>query len=408
MASKRIARKITDKRDIEFLLSINEEDITTSFMMNTFGKFKGKNRFNPYDEITIPIGSYGPEGKKNKNAFKTTVGLWIFNKYFIEKDLFDEFKYINKTLNGDDVSDMMQKITYSLLEDRLSTKDMSKFLMKTQKIMPFVNILCPGYTEKMLLSAKVMADKQKQLLPKYKERLDKNDALAAEELEKELLSYAKEYLKDDPSMDIFNSGARGSFGNHYKNMFVMKGAVKDPDPTKGYNIMLGNYMNGIPKEEYTTLANSLAYGPYSRSGKTASGGYMEKLFMQAFQHIVLDKPNSDCHTDKYIKVKLDKKNISSYMYSYMIEGGRLVELTSENMNNYIGKEVKFRFASVCKSKTGICNKCAGTLFNRLGIVNIGAATPKIPSVLKMLYMKAFHDSVVKTIEIDPWKAFNLR
>ena len=31
-------------------------------------------------------------------------------------------------------------------------------------------------------------------------------------LDKELLDYAKELLKDDPSADMFNSGARSSWG----------------------------------------------------------------------------------------------------------------------------------------------------------------------------------------------------
>ena len=38
-------------------------------------------RFQPFDTITIPKGSYGPEGRKNKNDFVTTLGIWIYNKY---------------------------------------------------------------------------------------------------------------------------------------------------------------------------------------------------------------------------------------------------------------------------------------------------------------------------------------
>ena len=29
----------------------------------------------------VPKGSYGKEGKKNKDSFLTTVGIWVFNKY---------------------------------------------------------------------------------------------------------------------------------------------------------------------------------------------------------------------------------------------------------------------------------------------------------------------------------------
>ena len=95
------------------------------------------------------------------------------------------------------------------------------------------------------------------------------------------------------------------------------------------------------------------------------------------------------------------------MYSYIIDRGNLVELTTENQDKYLGKKVKMRFSSMCKSKTGICNKCAGNLFYRIGIKNIGAATPKIPSTLKNTSMKSFHDSVAKFTEMDINKAFSI-
>lgn len=97
--SSRKSKKITSPKDIEYLVNIKEKDITTSFIMDTFGEFETGQRFRPYDIIEIPANSYGPEGKKNKKPFVTTVGIWIFNKYFIEEDLFDMFKYVNKTID---------------------------------------------------------------------------------------------------------------------------------------------------------------------------------------------------------------------------------------------------------------------------------------------------------------------
>ena len=92
----------------------------------------------------------------------------------------------------------------------------------------------------------------------------------------------------------------------------------------------------------------------------------------------------------------------------MVENGKLVELNSDNMDKYIGKEVKFRFSAFCKSKTGKCNACMGNKLYKLGITNVGMATAKIPSVLKLVSMKAFHDSVVKTVDMDVMKAFGYR
>lgn len=130
------------------------------------------------------------------------------------------------------------------------------------------------------------------------------------------------------------------------------------------------------------------------------------MFLTAFQHIVLLEPGSDCGTKRHITVKVTDKNISSIMYCYVINNdGSLTEITSANKSKFIGKTVKLRFSSMCEAKNGICNKCAGNLFYRLGIRNVGASTPQIPSRLKVLSMKLFHDDQLNFTEMDPMSAF---
>ena len=412
----RISKEITNPKDIEFLLSLkdksdnlNDNVITSSLIAEMFGEFNGKSRFNPYDTVVIPPNSYGPKGKRNKNSFKTTVGLWVFNKYFIETDLFDIIGYINKTVDSKVFDDINKSLSYALIEDKINTEQMKTYLMKTQLMMRHVSILSPNYTDKLLTCTKVINKKKSELLKKYKKDIERGDEMVGDKMEKELLAFAVDYMKDDPAMDMFISGARGSIGNNFKNMFVMKGVVKDPDPNakQKYKVATSNYIDGISAEEYALFANTLAAGPYARSKKTANGGYLEKLFLSAYQHITLDPEGSDCGTKKYITVTLNKKNIDMYMYCYVIQGNKLVEINSDNRESFIGKTVKMRFASLCESKTGICNKCMGNLFYKTNTTNIGAATPKIPSTLKNISMKSFHDSTQVFIDMDINKAFNV-
>lgn len=407
--SSRKSKKITSPKDIEYLVNIKEKDITTSFIMDTFGEFETGQRFRPYDIIEIPANSYGPEGKKNKKPFVTTVGIWIFNKYFIEEDLFDMFKYVNKTIDKKMYGKLNNEISVAVLEDRLPLETMKRFNMKTQKCMPYISILAPNYTDKMLTCTEVINKKKKELYKKYEDQIKKGDEIAASRMEKELLDFAIEYMGDDPSMDMFISGARGSIGNNFKNMFVMKGVIKDPDPNakQKYNVAMSNYIDGISPDEYALFANSLAAGPYARAKKTENGGYREKLFLRAFQHLTLDPPGSDCGTKRYIEVILTESNINEWMYSYIIEGSKLVELTSQNKSKYIGKKVKVRFSALCESKTGICNKCMGNLYYRLDKTNVGTSLTQIPSVQKNIAMKSFHDSTQSLYDMDLEKIFQL-
>lgn len=99
------------------------------------------------------------------------------------------------------------------------------------------------------------------------------------------------------------------------------------------------------------------------------------------------------------------------MYNYIIEGSRLVELTSDNMEKYRDKTVKMRFSSMCEynKKDGcICSKCAGTLYYRTLKENIGNNVSIIQSTLKNVAMKNFHDSQERFIEMDPMKVFGLK
>ena len=403
MAAARKSKTITNQKDIEYLISIKEEDITTSFIMDNFGDFGNGPKFNPFDIITIPKGSYGPDGKKNKNDFTTCVGLWVYNKYFIEKDLFDIFGYINETIDKKKDKYINNTLSQCVLEDKIPLDVMDRYLIKQQKCMPYVDILAYNYSEKMLTCTRAINKKKSELLKKYKEGIEAGDPLVGDKMEKELLDFAVEYMGDDPSMDMFISGARGDISNNFKNMFVMKGVVKDPDPNakQKYKVAMSNYIDGISPEEYALFANTLAAGPYARANKTQKGGHLEKLFLYAFQHVKLLDEGSDCKTTRTITVHLTNKNVEYYMYMYIVEGSKLVELTSDNKNKYIGKIVKFRYSSLCKAPAGtICHKCMGNLPYRLGVKNIGTSTTQIPSTLKNISMKSFHDSTQKLYEMD--------
>lgn len=410
---KRVSKQITDPKDIEYLVKLKEEDITTSLIMELFGDFNKHQWFNPYDLITVPTSGYGGitksgKEKKNKAPFTTTVGRLIFNKFFIESDpeLLEFIGYADENMGKKAYGKLFDKLGYAVLEDRISIECYKLFCKKSQKFMPYVSILAPNHSDNMLTITKHINKRKAELIRENKAAIDAGDVIVVDKISKELLEYARELMKDDPAMDMFLSGAGGSFENNFKNMFIMRGSVQDPDPRKSYNIITSNYIDGVSKDEYSKLANTLAAGPYSRSKKTELGGYWEKLFLTSLQHVVLLDPDTDCGTKRHIEVNVTDKNIGSIMYCYVImDNGELVEITSENRDKFIGKKIKIRFSSMCEAKNGICNKCAGNLFYRLGIRNIGASTPQIPSKLKVLSMKLFHDDQLNFTEMDPMKAF---
>lgn len=398
---------ITKPEEINYIVNLSEKDcLKISVISDLFGDCGSGPKYNPSDLITIPAGSYGTEGHKNKKPFTTTVGLWVFNRAFIEKDLFDLFGYINEHVTKKVLGKIKTKVTDAIMMDRLPLQVLKDLLKKQNKIMPFCTILCPGFSMKLLtITKKVEAEKAK-LIKKYKKEIDARDEQTIVKIQDELMELAKNELKGDPALDLFDGVGLGDMGNNFKNMFVMKGLIRDPDPTKGYNVVMSSYVNGVDENEYKYLANSLAEGPYKRGVRTQIGGYWEKLILSAYQHLKINK--ADCGTKRTLTITLDDDNLHYYMYSNIVEGSRLIELTPDNADKYRGKTVKIRFSSLCECKDGFCEACTGGLFKRIGIKNIGCAMPQIASTVKLKAMKAFHDSQVEFATIDYMEAFGLK
>lgn len=399
---------VTDRtKQYPELLDLKESDITDTFIIETFGEFNGKQKCAPWDTLTVPPGKYGPEKKKNKNTFVTTVGRWVYNKLMFEESLFDIFGYINKDIDAGMNKFINNQLSYALTEDRITVDTMAEYLMKPEWMMQFVEILAYNYSEKILTCSKMAEKKKKELIKKYEKELAAGDVVTMNKIEKEVLNYVLDYLGDEDALDVFKSGARGSLDNNFKNIFVMNGAIKNSNPNidKDFVFAASNYIDGISAEEYPIFADSMTNGPYARGKKTQLGGYWEKLFGRAYETVILDKEGTDCKTTGFEVVTITSKNINNFMYSWIIEGKELVELTSANMNKYLDKKVKIRFPTYCKSKTGYCSKCSGNLFYRTNRHNIGVASPMIPSILKNVSMKSFHNSAVKLHKMDVAKAF---
>lgn len=404
---------IKDEGIIKSVIEIKPEDITSTYVVELFGEFDGKRRCNPYDLITVPKGAYGIEGSKrgvNVKPFTTTVGKLIWNKMYILRnpDIFEVVGWVDEIVTKKAFNELYKKLGYLLLEGKISRESLKRFVMTTQLTMPYVQFLSPSFTDKMLLSSSVIGKEKKKLIKENQAAFDAKDVKVVDKVSKQLLNYAEDYLSDDSAFDMFKSGAGGDVGNNLKNMFVLRGAVRDPDPTKGYNIITSNYIDGVSEDEYAALANSLAEGPFNRSKKTETGGYWEKLMLYSMQHLSLLPAGSDCGTKRTIDVTLTEDNIGDYMYCYYMQGNKPVEITSENMNSLIGKTVKLRFASLCEAKNGhFCNICAGNLWYRLGITNVGLITPQIPSKLKNVFMKSFHSNQVVLTDMNVAEAFGI-
>lgn len=138
---------------------------------------------------------------------------------------------------------------------------------------------------------------------------------------------------------------------------------------------------------------------FSRAVSTQQGGYVSKQLSAALQNVVADDEGSDCGSKNYITIELTNGNIDDYKYRYIIDKNKLICLTPEVIQTYIGKKVKMRTPMYCKNKK-YCSKCIGEFYYKIGIKNIGLTTNKIGGTLLNLSLKQMHSNTISSKMID--------
>lgn len=385
------------------LIGLKPDNITFELLLDLFAdkmvgekgkKTVKKSKINTFDEFELKAGEYF-----NKQRVVTNAGLFVYNKLIIEERFAEVLGYVNEPLNKKAIEKIEDKLSKALLNDKINVEDMVYYLNTTQWLaMQFHSVISGSFTSKSLKPIPKVIKERDRLLKENKDKLEKGDVETAVKIEQQLLKMAKEELKDDHGMDLYKSGARGSFDNNFKNISVMRGPVFNPVTGK-FDVVKSNFMEGIKKEEIPVYGNSIISGAYPKAIGTATSGYFSKQILSALQAVVLDKPGSDCHTKATVDITIIPGTENDFLYKYIVENGKLVLLDDDNISKYAGRKVRLRSPMTCITDK-VCTICAGEMYNKLGIQNLGLTAARVSSSLLNLSMKKFHDSTAKIKQID--------
>jgi hypothetical protein len=397
------------QNNLSYLFSIkkDEEDME-SVIYTLFNKKKtvtpdGKvlldePMFYPYEEIRLKSGQL----ENLSEDITTTVGLYIFNLLFLVNPFGNIIPYINETINKSGLTKIADNLCDLLLTDKITSEQFAKYQQQLIWFNNFTEILIPGVTTNLLVVPDVIKAELKRLINENKEAIEKGDVVTYHDnVETKILDFAEEwYKKNDPDgWRLYGLGGKPSFRNNFKNMFLEVGPIKDIVTGK-YKISTNSFSEGISPEEYSEYANSAIAGSFSRGVSTQWAGAKTKEFSSAFESLVID-PGTDCGSKKTIEIEVTKKNLQYMKWRWIVENGSLVLLTSDNVNQYLGKKVNCRTPLYC-IQDNLCEKCSGDLYRRIGIVNAGLSLNKLTSIFLNRLLKVMHDSTVKTSTFDPF------
>ena len=222
-------RRITAEEK-EYLLSLKPEDITYELGMQLFadhvrkvdGKIiQEKSKFEPDDRFVLKAGEY-----MNDKDIVTTVGSFIFNKFIIEPKFGKLLGYNNNVIDADGLKDLESQLSKLLLDDKITTTDFGDYLDRIQWLgMQFHEPLAASFTMRGLKPVPAVMKRKAELVKENKEAIEKGDIMVMSAIEKELVKLAEREIGDDPAMDLYYSGARGSISNNYKQLSIVKGPV---------------------------------------------------------------------------------------------------------------------------------------------------------------------------------------
>lgn len=407
---------LTDENYINTLLTTFKEpkDVTIKNLQEFFSNKIIRDENDPFKikKVSLPRYFTTDEFKLKKDTLPcvkkdiiTSVGCYIFNLYTLYH-FGDRIDYFNEEITPGNLEKLQQKIIDLMLKHLVTAAEFGKFQTRAERIGFKGTLWNPGQSFDFVKVNPEVAKQKPILLKKWREAVDAGEDPTTSYVimvEKPLLEIVKNTMNKNESWPIYERGGKPKFGNMYKNCAVSMGPVYDP-VTGTYKIAENSFMEGIDNNMVPTYANIQVDAAYNRAVNTQDGGAKTKQIFAAMQSVKLNpKRGSDCGSRRYILKEITEKNIKENLLRYIrTDDGKLVKLTDENKDQFIGKTVKMRSPLFCCGED-YCNICAGDYFYELGIVNIGNTTVRASSTILQKSLKAMHDVSVNAVEIEPWK-----
>lgn len=391
--------------DVAYFVSIKPEDYTFTLVTELFADYTKmsddrrtsvdiKSKYN-YTDIIELSAKDSPTGK----PLKTTLGRYILYRALISfVGIEDVIPFFESPIEKKGFKKMEKAIAYAYQNDKIDTKTMQKYIDTRDWIgYQWHSIFCTSFSPAVIKIHPEVRKLKNELLAKNKDELDKGNAMVSEQIEKALVDKTRECFKGDLGMDLYDSGARGSLENNYKNNYLYRGAVENP-LTGGFDIIRTALSDGLKKEDIPSTSNSILSGAYPKACGTAVSGYIAKQLLAQLQTECLDAKGTDCGSKNTINFVLtDDAKVD---YRYIVDNGKLVLLTKENRSKYTGKMIHMRSPMCCLGKK-ICNICGGEQYYIQQIENIGLMGVKLSGALTNGNMKKFHSNLIKSTSIDP-------
>lgn len=362
--------------------------------------FDGKKGNVTLDSVLKIIDKYDVDTTVQWGGKFTSLGRVIFNEVMFAH--YGKYEFINDNISKGKLGDVMDDYANKLALGEINVEQFKEMLNKHEQLgFGITDIVSPGISYHMLMEDDpVFKNKLEEVYKKYQYKIEKEkDPVAMDNFKNEMIEFSKEYYKNDPMIDLYESGVGPKWHVDWATLKIALGGIPDPG-TGNVTLVKSNLKEGMKNEDIKAAANLQIAGAFARAQDTALGGYIVMRLNALFQSLRGHK--GDCGSKEYLDV-IDTRP-SDLMFRYVLDGGKEVLVTKENINKYLNKPIKKRSPIFCKGlHGGICSHCLGEqpfMLTQDDVVNIGLYMPEMGSKILNAYMKATHDMGVKLYKIE--------
>lgn len=336
-------------------------------------------------------------------AQSTTVGRLLVNQITIASIFGNRIPFFNKSFKVGAVEDIIAKKlknTPSVNEVRdtesIYIDEYNQFVNRLTFIASLAPLCNYSATEKNIVAPKGVVQYREQLIKEYGDKL--TDPVYLAEFESKLKAYADEYLKDDPSNNIFLAGKAKN--NGYRKLFLDFGADAQIRPSYKVTPITKPLCEGwdTNPKEFSSMMNSLRAGSYARGMETVNGGVTAKSILRSLSAFKILQ--EDCGTKLTLTRTFSEIDYDRLVDRYILLNNKWILVTEEMAKSFINKPVQMRSPIYCKSeKETFCKYCVGEKL-ALSQNGLALAATDVSSTIISSSMAAMHGKVLETAHFD--------
>lgn len=275
----------------------------------------------------------------------------------------------------------------------LYVEELKRYKEAAFSLAGYSQLCVPSATPRTMTTDPRISTRRAELIAQNKDRI--SDPVVQAKIEKELIAMDRAWIDGDPDKGFYYRDK--SFDIVRKKVFISQGAEQGFGVKSQY--IADSLRDGWNIKNLPAMSNALRDGSYNRGSQTMLGGEATKFNYRVFQNTSVAE--DDCGSLMGLSIPLTEMNAKYFVSNAVIDNGKVIELTDENIGDYTGKTVRVRSPLYCKT-VGV-NFCAVCMGKKI------AATPRaiptyaadIGSLFLSLFMKSMHGKTLKTTEWIP-------